>query len=63
MQQHFKTVLGDIPESDLGITLSHEHICCYSEHLYQMAGKSYLDKEQLITISSHYLKEIKKNMV
>ena len=60
MQQHFKTVLGDIHESDLGITLSHEHICCYSEYLYQMAGKSYLDKEQLITISSHYLKEIKE---
>lgn len=60
MRQHFKTVSGDITESDLGITLSHEHICCYSEYLYQMAGKSYLDKEQLITISSHYLKELKE---
>lgn len=60
MQQHFKTVLGDINENELGVTLVHEHICCYSEYLYQMAGKSYLDKEQLIIISMHYLKELKE---
>ena len=54
-----RTVIGNIKE-DIGLTLVHEHICCYSEYLYQMAGKSYLDKEQLITISSHYLKEIKE---
>ena len=34
---HIKTVLGNIPEQDLGITLAHEHICCYSEYPYQMA--------------------------
>lgn len=44
---HIKTVLGNIPEQDLGITLAHEHICCYSEYLYQMLGRSYLDKEKL----------------
>ena len=55
-----RTVIGNIKEEDIGLTLVHEHICCYSEYLYQMAGKSYLDKEQLITISSHYLKELKE---
>ncbi len=55
-----KTILSDIPENELGVTLVHEHICCYSEYLYQMAGKSYLDKEQLINISSDYLKELKE---
>ena len=28
-----KTVLGDIRDNELGITLVHEHICCYSEYL------------------------------
>lgn len=55
-----KTVLGNIPECELGITLVHEHFCCYSEYLYQMAGKGYLDKEQLINVSIHYLKELKE---
>lgn len=59
MRQHFKTVLGDILESEIGVTLVHEHICCYSEYLYQIAGKGYLDKEELINTSSHYLKELK----
>ncbi len=58
--QHFKTVLGDIPESKLGITLVHEHICCYNEYLYQMAGKDYLDKERLVTVSADYLKSLKE---
>ena len=59
MQRHFKTVLGDIPENELGITLSHEHICCYSEYLYDMAKNKYLDKEKLQQVSVQYLKELK----
>ena len=58
--QHFKTVLGDMPYENLGNVLAHEHICCYSEHLYKMAGKSYLDKGALLDCSIDYLKELKK---
>lgn len=57
-QQHFKTVLGDIPERELGITLIHEHICCYSDSLYRMAGDEYLDKEQLLNVAVDYLKSL-----
>ncbi len=60
MQQHVKTVLGDISESDLGITLAHEHICCYSNYLYQMAGDEYLDKERLLNVAVNYLKSLKE---
>jgi len=56
----FKTVLGDVSESDLGITLAHEHICCYSEYAYRMAGKDYLDKDALADTATVYLKERKK---
>ena len=56
----FKTVLGDISESDLGVTLAHEHICCFSEYAYQMAGKDYLDKDALADTATVYLKELKK---
>lgn len=58
--QRFKTVLGDISESDLGVTLVHEHICCYSEYAYRMAGNDYLDKNALVDTSTVYLKELKK---
>lgn len=54
-----KTVLGDIKEDSLGVTLPHEHICCYSEYAYMMAGKDYLDKDALELSSSAYLKELK----
>ena len=54
-----KTVLGDIREDALGITLPHEHICCYSEYLDQMGKRKYLDKEQLLNIASDYLEELK----
>ena len=57
--QHFKTVLGSVPENEIGITLPHEHICCYSEYLYTMAGNAYLPKEYLIELSVKYLKEFK----
>lgn len=55
-----KTVLGDIPENALGITLPHEHICCYSEYAYMMAGKAYLDKESLADTAVAYLKKLKE---
>ena len=58
--QHYKTVLGDVAAADLGVTLPHEHICCYSEYLYQMAGKQYLDKDLLLLYAVEYLKELKK---
>ena len=54
-----KTVSGNVSDSEIGITLSHEHICCYSEYLYLMAGKSYLDKEYLSEVSVKYLTELK----
>lgn len=57
--QRYKTVLGDIPESAVGITLCHEHVCCYSEYLYQMSQGKYLDKEELISISANYLRRLK----
>ena len=60
MQQHFKTVLGEITEQDVGIALPHEHICCYSEYLYQMAGTRYLDKDKLTMCSVKYLKNLKE---
>ena len=60
MRQHFKTVSGDISESDLGVTLAHEHICCFSEYAYQMVGKDYLDKNALADTGTVYLKELKK---
>lgn len=55
-----KTVLGDISENEIGITLPHEHICCYSEYLHQMAGHRYLDKEQLFNAAVKHLKELNK---
>lgn len=59
--QRFKTALGDVSESDLGVTLVHEHICCFSEYAYQMAGADYLDKNALADTATVYLKELKKN--
>lgn len=53
------TVLGKVPADQLGITLSHEHICCYSEYLYTMARNNYLDKDRLLEVSVNYLKELK----
>ena len=39
------TVLGTINESEVKACLCHEHICCFSEYLFKMAGKAYLDME------------------
>ena len=55
-----KTVLGNIADGALGITLPHEHICCYSEYFYKMGGKAYLDKELLLRTSIHCLKQLKQ---
>jgi len=57
--QLFKTVLGEIPESGLGVILPHEHICCYFEYFYQMLGSDYLDKEKLINKSVEHLRHMK----
>ena len=57
--QHFKTVLGEIPESGLGVILPHEHVCCYFEYFYQMLGSDYLDKEKLINKSVEHLRHMK----
>lgn len=54
------TVLGPIKESEVGITLSHEHICCYSEYLYMMSVDKYLDKERLLATAVSCLKELKE---
>lgn len=55
-----KTVLGEIKADNLGVTLPHEHICCYSEYAYRMAGTAYLDKSALARTAVGYLKELKK---
>lgn len=57
--QHFKTVLGDIQESELGIILPHEHICCYFEYFYEILKRDYLDKEKLIKKSAGHLRQMK----
>ena len=55
-----KTVLGNIKGTELGVTLCHEHICCYSDYAYSMLGKAYLDKELLVRTAVAYLKVLKK---
>jgi len=55
-----KTVLGEIVEKDIGITLPHEHICCYSEYVHKMIGTTYIDKEKLLKVSADYLKTLKE---
>ena len=41
------TVLGKINENDVKSVLSHEHISCYCEFLYQMSGSRYIDKKEV----------------
>ena len=55
-----KTVLGDISETEVGVALPHEHICCYSEYIYNMVGDKYLDKEKLLDSAVKTLKAIKE---
>ena len=58
--QTLKTVLGDISLNDMGITLPHEHICCYYENFYKMFGSEYLDKEKLTECAVSHLRHMKK---
>ena len=57
-----KTVIGDICENQVNKALCHEHICCYSEYLYMMSGKAYIDfnkLEDLFIISPKDTREVK----
>lgn len=53
------SVLGGIESDSIGAALCHEHICCFSEYLFKMAGKEYLDKEKLANKSIAELKRLK----
>ncbi len=53
------SVLGQIGINSIGAVLCHEHICCFSEYLFKMAGKEYLDKEELVSKSIAELKRLK----
>ena len=54
------TALGIIDSESLGITLPHEHICCYYEQFYQICRNRYLDKELLREKAIEYLKYMKQ---
>ena len=54
-----KTVLDKKKISKNTVTLSHEHICCYSEYL-NMMSKDYLDKAELVEKSADILKNMKE---
>ncbi len=53
------TVLGSIADIDVNKVLCHEHICCFSEYLFKMADKEYLDKDELESKSIAELKRLK----
>ena len=36
------TVLGDILPEEIGVTLPHEHICCFSEYLQKTLPRHHL---------------------
>lgn len=55
-----RTILGEIPAESVGITLPHEHICCYYENFYKMLGSGYLDKEKLAESAANHLKHMKE---
>ena len=55
-----KTVLGNISANEVGAALCHEHICCYSEYLYMMSGRDYLDFEKLEDRAVAELKRLKE---
>ena len=56
-----KTVIGDICENQVNKALCNEHICCYSEYLYMMSGKAYIDFNKLEEKAVAGLKELKTN--
>lgn len=53
------SVLGQIGINSIGAVLCHEHICCFSEYLFKMAGKEYIDKDELAGKSIAELKRLK----
>lgn len=54
-----RTVLGKKKIAKNTVTLSHEHICCYSEYLNSMS-KKYLNKAELTEKSAAVLKSLKE---
>lgn len=54
-----RTVLGKRKIRKNAVTLSHEHICCYSSYLHTMS-KSYLDQAELAKKSAAILKSMKE---
>ena len=54
------TVLGKINECDVKSALTHEHICCYCEFLYQMSLDKYIDKTELEKAAVNHLKYLKE---
>lgn len=55
-----RTVLGNIGDEELGVTLAHEHIACYYEPFYQIMGSAYLDKAALRRRCAEVLRELKE---
>lgn len=53
------TVLGKKKLAKNTVTLSHEHICCYSEYLYTMS-EGYLNKPELTEKAVAVLKQMKE---
>lgn len=54
-----KTVLGKRSIAAETVTLSHEHICCYSEYISKMSCH-YFDKEELICKASEVMSRLKE---
>ena len=55
-----RTVLGNITEEQVGVTLPHEHILCFSQYLYEMAGAAYLDKEKVYACAVELLGQLRE---
>ncbi len=60
MDKNIKTVLGEIPVSELGRILLHEHIICTSPVLYRTYGKKWFSAEDVIAESVKKLKTAKE---
>ena len=57
---YFNTVLGKVSIDKLGKTLPHEHICCYYEPFYSIAGDKHMDKTEVTNRGAAYLKQLKE---
>lgn len=57
---HCNTVLGIREIDKWGMILPHEHVCCYLEALYSMAGNAYMDKEQVTQSAIAHLRALKE---